>query len=131
MTDLTKRDKHVPLLFLGDSTPSVTDRQLHKLLARVAAWHGLQHDCDAAISRELGRVAHQVVQDLHHSTIFSATKRTDFGDAENIPQALAAKLYRICSRELVVQATTKKELLYCGIPPSGIVQLRVLQALLQ
>ena len=61
---LAKGNKHVPLLFLGNATARVTDRQLHKLLVWVAAWHGLQHDSDAAICRELGRVSNQVIQNL-------------------------------------------------------------------
>lgn len=51
---LPKRHKHVTLLLLGDATASVTDRQLHKLLAWVVAGHGLQHDSDAAVCGELG-----------------------------------------------------------------------------
>ena len=61
---LTEGHKHVPLLLLGNATPGVSDRQLHKLLARVGVGHRLQHHCDGSISGKLGRVAHQVVQDL-------------------------------------------------------------------
>ena len=67
---LAKRDEHVPLLLLRDATSRVTDRQLHKLLAWVATGHGLQHDSDAAVCGELGRIAHQVVQDLQERNIF-------------------------------------------------------------
>lgn len=51
---LTEGHKHVPLLLLGDATASVTDRKLHKLLARVIAGHRLEHDSDAAIRGKLG-----------------------------------------------------------------------------